>query len=643
MSKIALDLKQFKHVNTDGDITTLKHKAGHVLTIAHDALSPEARTQLQALSGIPKETATPDQRQEAQTKMAKGGKVAKYCMYCGGMAHGGECKANSPSNPKLSESKKTPKMYADPDEAVSQDDSAPTQDETTQADAINPNPVVIPGVGDYSPHVMTPGELQQAKNTRNRQVYDNALKESESNTPNESPEFHERQAMNVAEGGAEQSERQLKDDASAQKAQQQEDAQLADRKAKLFGSDTSGPKPAGTADVAAPATVPEAAPEAPKPAGPVAQPLPPRPMTFEDHKQLAKDELSNEAAAWEHDLQNGHITPKTYADLFADKTTLQKVGIGFGMLLSGLGSGMAHQSNAVMDMMDKTIQNDLKAQEQSKLNAHNFLRLNQEQLLTQSQSRNLDAEAKAKSYALTQAQILQSTYHDMSLKLQNMPENTPQQKMMKQQAEQQLGMIYSKIGDRINNIQDQAAGAMAYSKMLFGGNQGAGSEQQFQTQMSGLRMLGPQGETRAKELESKHLPGVPGQSSVPIPEENRKEFMQLDNLNKSYDDAAHYIKAVGPFGSRIPGAMKAQGASLSNRLELEIGHLEGLGRFTPEEAKRYKGMIPDLTGTHFTEEDMQKVRNLQREVNQHRESLTSSVGLSSGKPNTPAFSFKPRQ
>lgn len=617
MSKIALDLKQFKHVNTDGDITTLKHKAGHVLTIAHDALSPEARTQLQALSGIPKETATPDQRQEAQTKMAKGGKVAKYCMYCGGMAHGGECKVSSPSNPKLSESKKTPKMYADPDEPVSQEDSAPTQDETTQADAINPNPVVIPdpaGVTGYKMHVPTDQEVEDQKVAR------------------------------------------LKEDVAAETSKQKEKSDLKaviDKPASPAPAEPNTPEEpnssrAASTDVAPPATGATATPSTMTPPAPTTGSQGAvAPMTFPEHKQLAKDELSNEAAAWEHDLENGHITPKTYADLFADKTTLQKVGIGFGMLLSGLGSGMAHQSNAVMDMMDKTIQNDLNAQAKSKENARNFLKLNQEQLLTESQSRNLDVEAKAKAWALSQSQTLLSTFHNLKVRAENMPEATPQQQMLKQQAQQQLGIIYSKIGDRITDINDQAAGAIAFNKMLFGVGQGATDAQQFVGQMNTLKQFGPQGEARAKELEGKTLPGYYGQQAYrPIEKNDLDAAQKYEKLGKLYTAAKKYIHDVGPFGTVIPGKMKGLGQSLQDEIVLTSGELNGLVRFTPAEEKLYIHEAPDLTGTHFSGQDMAKIDRMMSSLGSRQDSLANSYGLTPNRPGsktpTRASTFKPR-
>lgn len=55
MSKIALDLKKFKHIKSDKDHTVLQHEDGHVLRMSHKALSPEFQKQLSALCQDPKE------------------------------------------------------------------------------------------------------------------------------------------------------------------------------------------------------------------------------------------------------------------------------------------------------------------------------------------------------------------------------------------------------------------------------------------------------------------------------------------------------------------------------------------------------------------------------------------------------------
>lgn len=47
--RVALDLKQFKHIKSDDKSTTLQHADGHQLTLAHKSLSPESQKALAAL------------------------------------------------------------------------------------------------------------------------------------------------------------------------------------------------------------------------------------------------------------------------------------------------------------------------------------------------------------------------------------------------------------------------------------------------------------------------------------------------------------------------------------------------------------------------------------------------------------------
>lgn len=76
--RIALDLKAFKHVKSDKDSTTLEHRDGHQLVVAHKALSKEGRDQLSALSKIPQDAATVANKEEMKDKgikMSDGGGV----------------------------------------------------------------------------------------------------------------------------------------------------------------------------------------------------------------------------------------------------------------------------------------------------------------------------------------------------------------------------------------------------------------------------------------------------------------------------------------------------------------------------------------------------------------------------------------
>jgi len=72
MSNIKLDLKHFKHVGSDDKSTTLQHKDGHTITLAHKALSEPSQKQLMALAQMSKDSQKPqDKSQAAQEQQAR--------------------------------------------------------------------------------------------------------------------------------------------------------------------------------------------------------------------------------------------------------------------------------------------------------------------------------------------------------------------------------------------------------------------------------------------------------------------------------------------------------------------------------------------------------------------------------------------
>lgn len=122
----------------------------------------------------------------------------------------------------------------------------------------------------------------------------------------------------------------------------------------------------------------EATPEAPAPAA--RAPKDPDANTVVvtgQRKPVTAQELDNEDALFAQDLQRGHIKPETLQGLYAKEDTLGKIGTLFGLLVSGVGSGLSGQPNAVLQMMNQTIERDLDAQKASNQNAQNWLRLSQ--------------------------------------------------------------------------------------------------------------------------------------------------------------------------------------------------------------------------------------------------------------------------
>ncbi|MES1988917.1 MAG: hypothetical protein V4440_12975 [Pseudomonadota bacterium] len=312
----------------------------------------------------------------------------------------------------------------------------------------------------------------------------------------------------------------------------------------------------------------EAAAEAP------AVPQAPEQSTEAAQKQDEKQEILNQSSAFNQDLTDGHITPQTYSGMFAKKDTLGKIGMVFGMLLSGAGSGLSHQPNALLTLMQKEIDNDLAAQVQSKTNAQNFYKLNlQHQLqntqieqmvkqgkLTEAQAKDTMAQANTRAFALAQTQMLLSSYHKLVSDTNKLPAGSPE----RANAEQTLGMMYSKIGERINDISDLASSASAYNKLLFGNplEQNKSPEQAFQQRSQGMRMLGPQGEARAKDIEEKHFPGLSGQASVPLNGSDREALnsgITFDNqLRRFMNWTAGHSGDISPTDRKTGQALAAE-------------------------------------------------------------------------------------
>lgn len=87
----------------------------------------------------------------------------------------------------------------------------------------------------------------------------------------------------------------------------------------------------------------------------------------------APQEDMDEHVKFATDIANGLIHPKTYSQLYGEQNTLGKIGTLFGLMLSGAGSGLTHQPNMVMEMMNKEIDRDFEKQKANKEGARNFL------------------------------------------------------------------------------------------------------------------------------------------------------------------------------------------------------------------------------------------------------------------------------
>lgn len=224
----------------------------------------------------------------------------------------------------------------------------------------------------------------------------------------------------------------------------------------------AGSVPDQNANPAMPSSAPEASPD-----------LNQAPFDFNGYATQKHQDLLNEDAAMRHDIDNGYIKPKTYSDLFENKSTLGKVGTIFGMMLSGAGSGLAHQPNMLMQMMDNEINRDLDAQKNSATNRQNLYKINLDRNLNKAQiyeayqRGHLSKEGVRKLEM--ENQILSHTSGLMGLRnfavdhLQKNVNNLPDASPLKQQAAAALQNI--KAAAAVKNADDAKKAAIGTAQL----------------------------------------------------------------------------------------------------------------------------------------------------------------------------------
>jgi hypothetical protein len=186
------------------------------------------------------------------------------------------------------------------------------------------------------------------------------------------------------------------------------------------------------------------------PTRPPATPPASRYQPAPDPKQQAFDQMQQQTQAFQQDLVDGHIKSETMQDIMGKRDTLGKVGLLFGLLMSGAGNGMLGQPNAVYGAMQKEIDNDMMAQQNSQSNAQNLLKINQQGLMNQAQIKNLNQETATKAYALTRAQMNQAALHKLVQQAGNDPK-----------AQAQLAMLANAVQGENYNLLDRAAAKSA--------------------------------------------------------------------------------------------------------------------------------------------------------------------------------------
>lgn len=625
-----MDVSKFKKISSDSKKTVLKHPRGHEIVIAHDAVSPSTRKQLSLLPGMdrnPNEkslSAIPSTYQERgpgtdfsnvnnMPRMAKGGGIGSDTQP---MWHGVKSKiADWAGNGNPGLATQLPEdVKGRPEE---QEMSDRTQEASRFAGPVQSEDIAMARGGSVrryaegTPNGVLPPELEpsaaEIRDASMRRLgiskykqdidsaplpVDQADPSSTGNIGPQSPlatrhpsddEYTPTTAGNTpppaqpyqVPGGMQDLAQGYQTQLGGLQKQQQGAAQTAQVTGGL------GAEQAGTL------------------AGGVNQ-LNSLQNNYQQHyMDLTKDRQS---LMKEVDSGAQHLDPTRFVK---NMSTGSKILTGIGLLLGGMGSGLTKGPNITAEFLQRNIDKDMENQRLQLGTKQNLLDYNFRQtkdLRDATDFTKLNTMDMVGMHLKQQAAVAQNPLAQAEL-LKN------------------AGIIDQKAGELQNQI------AMRRTFMQIGSQGGAGSEQNFQSQNNMLRMMGEEGEKLAKTREEHHVPGLAGQSSIPVTDKDQGSFQEMQNLGKSFQEAQNYLSQAGAVGHPLPGAARAEGNALKNRIELSIGKLEGLNRFTHEEAVRYKEMIPDLSGTHLTGADRAKLNTLAQELQNKMGTFKSGFGL----------------
>lgn len=334
-NKFPLDLSKFKKISADKSFTTLRHKDGHEIKIAHNAVNPKMRSQLQALPAMmaeggdveskdnnfkteqesPKPTPTPnapinnqrsntEERSEQRQKFFDDlGKTFK--------AEGGKVSEND-IVPVDEQGNETNDVVPADSQELPPNDVVPvsSEEEEQRQLASQPNMVVpMKGPGDAPEVVGAPASSSSSSST------------AQPASPMSSP------SNDLYGAGIEQAKasEDLRAAAVGQLGQQQATA-------------------------------------------------------LETRNDQAATDLMNTKASLNHinqtvdaitkDYQNQHLSPNHYLESL---NTGQKIATSIGLILGGMGSGLTGQPNAAQQFLNAQIERDLGAQQANMSKQHNLL------------------------------------------------------------------------------------------------------------------------------------------------------------------------------------------------------------------------------------------------------------------------------
>lgn len=500
-----LGLNKFKMISQDKDSTVFQHPAGHTITVAHNSLSKDLKTQLLGLSKAGQDEKTRLQADEEKHK--------------GKMAEGGEVEESTDDKTKAYQEEKIgiEQREQQSRDMKGSDRTGDLMSESQMMTLRKKHGMAKGGkVQQYAQGEMVEGDNQQLPQPIQASPNDIGFADPKTITSDVPEEYRTEE------------DKQAAANQEAAKDYTALSGSTSGLATKVGEKPESATPPPALEEQTLQTT---AAPEQSKPEVQPAQTETPEEKAVNTF-HTEKNDILQQSDNFNKDLMMGHIEPKTYQDLFAKKDTLGKIGTIFGMLLSGLGSGLSGQKNQLMEMMNQQIQNDLDAQKSSATNAQNFLKINNEGEVQHAQAKNMTVDAATKAYSLAKMQMNAAALHHLTQMANKLPPGSPQAQV----AQQQLAMINNAVQTENYNLADRAATASAQMNLMMGIGQGGASD--IDKRLSYLRVANP---SMAKEIEERYVPGV-GVGSVAVPQAVREDIISHEKLNNAAKDVMDFSK-----------------------------------------------------------------------------------------------------
>jgi len=637
---LSLFLKGWKKASSDKHTTTLRHANGHEMTVMHSALSPKHRASLAALDIVAHHE---DAKQSKGDEYAKGGKVEpspspkpkksvrqgvedfekgmnssgwqpeqwiKNAKEALGMAQGGKVRTEDAETPQdrvvdpnmqwepLPESEEieqdaTPKpknMYSGGD--VFEDNSI-TGRLTQYGDEVSRNiraqANMDPNTGEALPPPVEPGEMSQQQKAEMAALP--SLDDPQTVANIAAGQMTEPQAQPPADQ-AMTAQASVPQDASQQQAQ----ASALPPGVEMQKAGIQKQANAESAQARAEADILQKQLDVQQEA------------ERAYHKRFS--ELDMERQQFQQDIADQHIDPNRY---LSSQNTGQRIASTIGLLLSGIGSGMAHQENAALKFMNDQIDRDIKAQALELGKKENLLSANMKQF------GNLDQ-------AMTMTRLMQNDIVVNQLKRAAAQSNDPAAQARAMQA---IGVLTE------NSRKEQAAMTMKLT-INDAVNQARKDPSKAQDIINVIQNVDPK---RAEQLQKTLIPGVGFAASEKDATDVKESKAGLDNATQGIKRLLEINKVTG---KSLSPSLRAEAKTLQQTL---VGLLRlpitGPGAMNEGERKMLEGIIANPTNL-FALDSSNKVRlqTLQKKLESGYNNLLKSKGLI---PADPTANMTPDQ